>query len=283
MFDAVREIQDHLSWWHYCSKSKEYLVSRRNIIIGIVILLGLCIVGAAIFGSGSQDSETEEESAAVSEAVEEPTEIEEPPSAAEEPEEPESEPTEPEPTPEPTNTPEPTATPEPTPTPEIEGLVKEGTHLVGTDIDPGIYVGLAGEGLFDSCYWARLSSLTGSLDDTLANDNAEGLYYVEVLPDDIALETACDLIPIEQIPARDEYLTSLSSGIYLVGRDIEAGTYRGEAGTDVLDSCYWARLTNVSGALDNIIANDNATGQYFIEVLPTDFALKVSCEVEKVE
>ena len=89
MFDAVREIQDRLSWWHYCSKSKEYLVSRRNIIIGIVILLGLCIVGAAIFGSGSQDSETEEESAAVSEAVEEPTEIEEPPSAAEEPEEPE--------------------------------------------------------------------------------------------------------------------------------------------------------------------------------------------------
>lgn len=174
-----------------------------------------------------------------------------------------------------------TDTPAPTPTPEIEGLVKKGTHLVGTDIEPGIYVGLAGEGLMDSCYWARLSNLTGS-DDILANDNAEGLFYVEVLPDDKALETKCELLPIEQVPARDEFLTVLSPGTYLVGRDIEAGTYRGVAGDDLLESCYWARLSNVSGD-DDILANDNATGQYFVEVLPSDFALQVGCEVEKVE
>jgi hypothetical protein len=174
-----------------------------------------------------------------------------------------------------------TDTPAPTPTQEIEGLVKEGTHLVGTDIEPGIYVGLAGEGLLDSCYWARLSNLTGS-DDILANDNAEGLYYVEVLPDDMALKTGCELLPIEQVPARDEFLTVLPPGTYLVGRDIEAGTYRGKAGDDILESCYWSRLSNVSGD-DDILANDNATGQYFIEVLATDFALQVGCEVEKVE
>ena len=180
--------------------------------------------------------------------------------------------------PEPTEVPA-TDTPAPTPTQEIEGLVKEGTHLIGTDIEPGIYVGLAGEGLMDSCYWARLSNLTGS-DDVLANDNAEGLYYVEVLPDDKALKTGCELLPIEQVPARDEFLTVLSPGTYLVGRDIEAGVYRGKAGDDILESCYWARLSNVSGN-DDVLANDNATGQYFVEVLPTDFALKVGCEVEK--
>lgn len=183
-------------------------------------------------------------------------------------------------TPAPTEAPA-TDTPAPTPTQEIEGLVKKGTHLVGTDIKPGIYVGLAGEGLLDSCYWARLSNLTGS-DDILANDNAQGLFYVEVLPDDKALKTACELLPIEQVPARDEFLTVLPPGTYLVGRDIEAGTYRGMAGDDVLESCYWARLSNVSGD-DDILANDNAIGQYFIEVLPTDFALTVGCEVEKVE
>jgi hypothetical protein len=182
-----------------------------------------------------------------------------------------------------TNTPQPvnTNTPQPTPTQEVEGLVKEGTHLIGTDIEPGIYVGQAGEDPLNSCYWARLSNLTGS-DDILANDNAQGLYYVEVLPDDKALETGCELLPIEQVPARDEFLTVLPPGTYLLGRDIEAGTYRGEAGDEILESCYWARLSNVSGE-GNVIANDNATGQYFIEVLPTDFALEVDCEVEKVE
>jgi hypothetical protein len=174
-----------------------------------------------------------------------------------------------------------TNTPAPTPTSEIEGMVKEGTHLVGVDIQPGIYVGLAGDGLLDSCYWARLRNLTGS-DDILANDNAQGLYYVEVLSEDKALETGCELLPIDQVPARDELLTILTPGTYLLGRDIEDGTYRGEAGTDILESCSWARLSNVSGE-DDILANDNATGQYFIEVLPGDFGLTVGCEVEKIE
>lgn len=174
-----------------------------------------------------------------------------------------------------------TDTPAPMPTQEIAGLVKDGTHLVGTDIGPGIYVGLAGERLMDSCYWARLSNLTGS-DDILANDNAEGLYYLEVLPSDKALKTGCELLPIEQVPARNERLTVLSPGTYLMDRDIETGTYRGEAGNDLLASCYWARLSNVRGN-DDILANDNAQGQYFVEVLPTDFALKVGCEVERIE
>jgi len=172
-----------------------------------------------------------------------------------------------------------TAKPAPTPTPEIEGLVKEGTHLVGTDIQPGLYVGLAGEGLMDSCYWARLSNLTGS-DDILANDNAQGQYYLEVLPGDKALETACELLPIDKVPPRDQFLGLLPPGTYLIGRDIEAATYRGQAGTDIVESCYWARLSNVSGD-DNILANDNATGQFFVEVLASDFALQVGCEVEK--
>lgn len=179
--------------------------------------------------------------------------------------------------------PEPTSTETPTPTPteEIEGIVKEGTHIVGADIQPGIYVGLAGEELLGSCYWARLSNLTGS-DDILANDNAQGLYYVEVLVGDKAFETDCELIPIENVPQRDSFLTTLAAGTYLVGRDIEAGIFRGQAGNDILESCYWARLSNVSGE-DNILANDNATGQFFVEVLASDFALQISCDVERVE
>lgn len=176
----------------------------------------------------------------------------------------------------------PTDTPAPPPTP-IQGLVPPGTYLVGTDIEPGIYVGQAGQGVFDSCYWGRLSGLGGTLEDLLANENSVGLYYMEVLPSDKALETACELRAVDHVPARETLLTVLPPGMYLVGRDIGPGMYRGVAGEDVLGSCYWARLSGVSGELDEVLANDNATGQYYIEVQPGDFALEVSCEVEKVE
>jgi len=184
-------------------------------------------------------------------------------------------------TPRSTSTPRPTLTPSPTPTPEPEGLMKPGIHIVGVDIQPGIYVGQAGEGLFGSCYWARLSGLTGGLEDILANDNAQGLFYVEVLATDKAFETKCELLPIDQVPARGEFLTTLTTGTYLVGRDIEPGIYRGQVGDN--ESCYWARLSGVTGELEDIIANDNAIGQFYVEVLPTDFALEVHCGVEKVE
>ena len=254
--------------------NKKRILIIVGVVIGACIVLGIC--GVILGPSSDEASPTE---VAVEEAIE-PPKATDPAAATESPSEPDATepPTEP---PEPTEPP-PTDTPvPPSPTPELGGLVKEGTHLVGTDIKPGIYVGLAGEGLMNSCYWARLSNLTGS-DDILANDNAEGLFYVEVLPDDRALKTACELSPVEQVPARGEFLTVLPPGMYLIGRDIEAGTYRGKAGDDILESCYWSRLSNVSGE-DDILANDNANGQYFIEVLPTDYALKVGCEVEKVE
>lgn len=177
---------------------------------------------------------------------------------------------------------EPTAIP-PTEVPEIEGLVKEGTHLIGIDIEPGIYVGLAGDDILSSCYWERLNGLSGEFDDLIANDNSEGLYYVEILPSDKAFKTACEMLPIDVVPAPEAFLKVLTAGTYLVGRDIEAGTYRGEAGDDFLESCYWERQSCVLGEFDCVIANENATGQFFVEVLPSDFALKVGCDVEKVD
>lgn len=177
----------------------------------------------------------------------------------------------------------PTNTPEPTSIPEIEGLIKEGTHLIGTDIDPGIYVGLAGEGLLETCYWVRLKDLSGEFDAIIANDNSEGLYYVEILENDMAFETACEMLPIDVVPAPDSFVTVLAPGTYLIGRDIEAGLYRGEVGSDLLESCYWQRSSCVLGEFGCIIANDNSNGQFFIQVAPTDFALTVGCEVEKVE
>ena len=83
-------------------------------------------------------------------------------------------------TPKPTT--RPTATLEPTATPEVG--FESGTYRVGSDIQPGIYVGKAGNNVLDSCYWARLSGVSGELSDVIANDIANGQFFVEVMDTD---------------------------------------------------------------------------------------------------
>lgn len=178
---------------------------------------------------------------------------------------------------EPTNMPLP-----PTPT-QNPNLIKPGTYLVGVDIKPGIYRGEAGEGLFSSCYWARLKDLSGSFDALLANENSIGQFYVEIRDSDYAVETRCELVPLDSLPASTgEFPQIIKAGTYIIGRDIQAGTYKGQAGTDITTSCYWVRLNNVAGDFDSIIANENAVGQFYVQVAGSDFALSTACELERV-
>jgi len=184
-------------------------------------------------------------------------------------------------TPRPTNIPIPTDTPmPPTATPD-PNLLQPGTYLVGADIRPGIYKGQAGYDLFASCYWARLKDLSGTLDAVLANDNGIGQFYVEVKESDYAFETGCELRFLSSLPEPPaEFPQRIMPGTYLIGIDIQPGTYRGQAGAEITNSCYWARLRNVSGELGAIIANDNAIGQFYVQVQPSDFALTTNCELE---
>ncbi|HHX08499.1 MAG TPA: hypothetical protein GX730_03590 [Chloroflexi bacterium] len=160
--------------------------------------------------------------------------------------------------------------------------LEPGMYIVGRDVQAGIYHGQAGYEIGDSCYWKRVSGVSGEFDEIIANDNSVGNFYVEIKETDFAIDVRCSLDPIESIPAPEEFLTTLEPGIYIVGRDIQAGTYKGQAGEDIGDSCYWERVSGVSGDFEEIIANDNAVGQFYIEVAPSDFALSVNCPVEFV-
>lgn len=180
-------------------------------------------------------------------------------------------------TPKPTNTPlPPTSTPDP-------NFIKQGAYLVGIDIQPGIYRGEVGTDFMDSCYWNRLKDLSGSLDAIIANDNSIGQFYVQISESDYAFETACDMYRLDPLPQPpDVFPTTIDPGMYLVGIDIQSGTYKGQAGEGIMDSCYWARLSNVAGGMDGILANANANGQFYVEVRASDFALATACELERV-
>jgi hypothetical protein len=179
--------------------------------------------------------------------------------------------------PEPTHTPEPTNTPIPTSTPD-PNFVSRGTYIVNVDIEPGIYRGMAGVGIFESCYWGRLKDLSGELSGILANDNAQGQFYVEVTENDFAFSVRCDVWRLDSIPDPvSEFPNEIDVGMYLVGIDISPGLYQGKAGDDILESCYWQRMSDVLGTFGSIIANDNATGQYYVHAGESDFALQTSC------
>lgn len=70
----------------------------------------------------------------------------------------------------------------PAPAPTIPS---DGTFRVGTDIQPGTYRS-AGS---DSCYWARLSGLSGDLHDIIANSGSPGPQVVQIAPSDVAFKT----------------------------------------------------------------------------------------------
>lgn len=68
-------------------------------------------------------------------------------------------------------------------------------------------------------------------------------------------------------------------GQYLVGEDMQAGTYK-TAGPDsgLIDNCYWARTKNASGEFDAIIANDNIQGQGRVTVNKGEYFETTGCQ-----
>lgn len=56
----------------------------------------------------------------------------------------------------------------------------DGTHLVGTDIEPGTY---RNDGS-SACYWERVSGFSGTTADIIANDNPRGQSFVTIDPTD---------------------------------------------------------------------------------------------------
>lgn len=158
-----------------------------------------------------------------------------------------------------------------------------GMYRVGADIEPGVYAGMGGWGEFDSCYWERLSGASGEPDDVLANADANGQFYIEVLDSDRYFRTDCAVVPLSDWRAPRRPPKIVEMGMHLVGRDIAPGRYKGGRSAGYHVSCYWARLSGLSGDSDDIIANDNVVRPFYVTVEPTDLAVETSCFLEKEE
>ncbi|MEY9908368.1 hypothetical protein ABIA35_004601 [Catenulispora sp. MAP12-49] len=70
--------------------------------------------------------------------------------------------------------------------------------------------------------------------------------------------------------------SGIGDGTYVVGTDIKPGLYKtsGPADSGALANCYWERDRDLSGGMDSIIANDNASGPTTVQISAGDKAFK---------
>ncbi|SFP89027.1 hypothetical protein SAMN05660464_0005 [Geodermatophilus dictyosporus] len=151
------------------------------------------------------------------------------------------------------------------PEPEPPGF-GDGTYLVGTEVHPGLY---RSDGAH-YCSWKRLSDLSGDYDAVLAWDYfVEGQVYVEVLPTDVAFTTDDCGRWTAVTSGGPDVSGAFDDGTYLVGSEIQPGTYRSTGGS----GCSWKRLADLTGDYDAILASDHfVDGQAYVEISPTDVA-----------
>jgi tetratricopeptide (TPR) repeat protein len=150
----------------------------------------------------------------------------------------------------------------------LSPVSKDTSVTVKNNLPIWIYGGIVGLAIIATLF--VISWVIGAIANSSTPDyHATETYNAPYFP----------VIPTDRPILKNFYL--IRPGTYIVGKDIQPGTYKGQAGSDIMNSCYWARLSNVSGD-DDIIANDNATGQFYVQIKSSDFALQTRCELERI-
>lgn len=160
---------------------------------------------------------------------------------------------------------QPTQTPQmqPTPTTNPYAQFGDGTFVVGKDIQPGTYRTREAS---SGCYYARLRGFGGTTDDIIANANTDAPAIVTIAATDKGFESTSCGIWTKDLSAITTSKTSFGDGMYIVGTDMQPGTYKssGQSG------CYYARLRGFGSTTDDIIANENTDSPAIVTIAATD-------------
>jgi hypothetical protein len=146
----------------------------------------------------------------------------------------------------------------------------DGTWLVKTQIEPGLYENDRGAG----CYWARFKDEGNLVSDPIQDDNAAGHAIVAILPTDGAFQsTNCGRWSI--YTAESKRRTEFDDGTWAVNTDIEPGQYYSSSG----ETCFWQRRSNFEATREGLIADKQfSTGSGRVQISPSDVAfLSSSC------
>ncbi len=145
----------------------------------------------------------------------------------------------------------------------------DGMHIVGRDVQPGTYRTRSAS---NGCYHARLSGFEGSMNQILANENTDAPAVVTIGPTDRGFKSSRCGTWTQNLSPITGGRGTFGDGVFIVGTDIDPGTYRstGQGG------CYYARLASFSGAMADILANENSDSPAIVTIAPTDKGFRSS-------
>jgi hypothetical protein len=144
--------------------------------------------------------------------------------------------------------------------------ITPGAWRVTRHVQPGRYYADPQAG----CYWERQRGFSGALPDVIANEFIAfdaGQWIVDIFSTDAGFESDPACGTWSSTP-RASLQSTIRPGVWLIGTQIPAGTYRVNAAA----GCYWARLRNFTSQLDGIVDNDFSPleGSQVVTLLPTD-------------
>lgn len=149
----------------------------------------------------------------------------------------------------------------------------DGLFRVGTDIPAGLYRVNAGASL---CYWELRTDTSDSFSGIITNDIGYGYRLVEVRASDRFIRSSrCGTWRLVSETANWPFRGGRipGDGVFLVGRDVAAGTY-----AQYGDDCYVASLSNgrsdFAGIIDNHYIGPGESITWRIDA--TDFAFESS-------
>lgn len=130
---------------------------------------------------------------------------------------------------------------------EVSFKLSNGTFKVGEDLEPGKYVLVKHDGEYMGSFDITTDT-TGDTEAMVDSNAFENFTYIEVKDGQYLQLDDCDLYKIKEI--EDEALDfsdfdELTNGMYIVGKDIEAGEHKLEAISE--DSDGWYCLYNNLG------------------------------------
>lgn len=157
----------------------------------------------------------------------------------------------------------------PPPTNAAAAHFSDGTYVVGKDIQAGTYrTRRAASG----CYYSRLNGFSGELADINSNELTNATAIVTIMESDKGFKSSGCGTWTQDLSAITTSKTSFGDGTFIVGTDIDAGTYKNSGGS----TCYYSRLSGFSGELDDIVSNELTSASAIVTIAPSDRGFKSS-------
>lgn len=146
-------------------------------------------------------------------------------------------------------------------------------YKVGEDIEAGLYLATATDGKIAGFCIAS----DPECDDILSNGHFEGRSYIEVKDGEYLDTSLCDILPFSQAEPYRPANGIIADGQYLVGFDIEPGTYR-LVGTGSNGAGHYTITTDANG--DNLVDKDTFFDSAYVRLINTEYIQLEYCVLE---